>query len=53
MRSVGVALSACCFRNFSLAPEPPGVLEGMVGVFNSRGLFVLDLFVGEMDDGSV
>ena len=21
------SLSACCFRNFSLAPEPPGVLE--------------------------
>lgn len=20
-------LSACCFRNFSLAPAPPGVLE--------------------------
>lgn len=20
-------LSACCFKNFSLAPEPPGVLE--------------------------
>lgn len=22
-------LSACCLRNFSLAPEPPGVLEGI------------------------
>ncbi len=33
----GVALSACCFRNFSLAPEPPGVLEGIVGGFVSKG----------------
>ena len=27
-----LSLSACCFRNFSLAPEPPGVLEGIAVV---------------------
>ena len=25
----GLVLSACCFMNFSLAPEPPGVLLGI------------------------
>ena len=25
----GLVLSTCCFMNFSLAPEPPGVLVGM------------------------
>ena len=26
----GFALSACCLRNLSLAPEPPGVLVGIL-----------------------
>lgn len=30
-----LSLSACCFRNFSLAPEPPGVF---VGIFLGLGL---------------
>ena len=28
------SLSACCFWNLSLAPEPPGVLEGIVGMLD-------------------
>lgn len=31
-RGASRLLSACCFRNLSLAPEPPGVLVGIFGV---------------------
>ena len=38
----GLVLSACCFMNFSLAPDPPGVLVGIfviyVEVLNCGGI---------------
>ena len=56
----GLVLSACCFKNFSLAPEPPGVLVGIfmihlcggfelgrdLGLERCRGVRGVDFFVG-------